>query len=551
MTQIYQQYSSPIFNDIKFNESNTQTTKVNLETQPDTFVSAKKDKKDTAKKVAIGAGIAAGIIAVAAIIKNKKFPKSVKLQDIKFDKGIANTVDGNKFTGVVKDTLKSGDKVTLEYVDGVIKHSKVSGSRNFEKTFETNEAGHKIVKTIKNGAEKVIDITQKQADVLADQTKLDKLLKDATLSSKELSKQASEINFKSKNQQKQIENIVENKKAAEQKAKIEAEKVAQEKAKIEAEKLAQEKAKAEAEKAAQESAEVFIENVKNTQDLTSADAYLSEYKTPENKAQALENLKGHEPLFEDEYELLEKYQNCTYEDLDKLLGDGGGKDIDKIWFCATGNLNKKGSSVLVDEIPDMFKGIPEDTLTKSIDNLTLCGSDGTYKIGDKIFDVKQIGGGTYSRVYKISDGVNKPVALKMGLAANDTAYCNEILLSRQLKKNGIVDIPKFYMGNPIREDNVNYSDWNLSTRPAWQMLDFISENQKVPEGKKLFDYLKEIGGNHFDFNSGTMVGDYIVDLGGIRGNGLPGGVSFFVLQHANSFTNGISVEEYLNAIPRK
>lgn len=166
MTTINSTYSSSVFNEMNFNKQNTQTVRVNLEPQSDTFVSSKADKKSTIKKIAIGVGIGTVIGGIAVgIITHKKLPNSIKLKDIKFDKGIASTANGEKFTGIVKDKLKNGDKITLEYVDGVIQNSKRSGSRNFEKTFKTNDAGHKIVKTLENGAEKILDITQIKIDI--------------------------------------------------------------------------------------------------------------------------------------------------------------------------------------------------------------------------------------------------------------------------------------------------------------------------------------------------------------------------------------------------
>lgn len=127
-------------------------------TQPK--VETKTEERKDNKKLLIAGAAAVATLAIAgiAIYKGKN---TTKLQDIKFDKGIARKND-ELFTGVIKDKLKNGDKVTLEYVDGVIKKSSVKGSKTFEKTFETNSAGHKIVKTFQNGKEKVFDITQRQ-----------------------------------------------------------------------------------------------------------------------------------------------------------------------------------------------------------------------------------------------------------------------------------------------------------------------------------------------------------------------------------------------------
>lgn len=203
MASINPNYSSMVFD---VNNLNNQRNAIN--TSKHTKIEEKKDGK---KMLAIGAAAAATIaIAGIAIYKGKGLGKNVKLQDIKFEKGIAKKGD-KLFTGIVKDKLKNGDKVTLEYVDGVIKHSTRSGQRNFEKAFQTNEAGHKIVKTFENGKEKIFDITQRQIDVKKEQAKLEALLKDKTLSSKELAKKAGEIKYKSVNNQKEIDGLIDQK----------------------------------------------------------------------------------------------------------------------------------------------------------------------------------------------------------------------------------------------------------------------------------------------------------------------------------------------------
>ncbi|MBQ4122384.1 hypothetical protein IJD44_01475 [bacterium] len=58
------------------------------------------------------------------------------LKKIKFNNGTALNSDGSKFTGIIEDTLKNGDKISLEYTDGILKKSTRSGSKNFEKVFK-------------------------------------------------------------------------------------------------------------------------------------------------------------------------------------------------------------------------------------------------------------------------------------------------------------------------------------------------------------------------------------------------------------------------------
>lgn len=63
--------------------------------------------------------------------------QNIKLADIKFDKGIAS-INGEKFTGTVSDTLTGGDKITMTYKDGKIMQSVREGSKNVTKKFEYN-----------------------------------------------------------------------------------------------------------------------------------------------------------------------------------------------------------------------------------------------------------------------------------------------------------------------------------------------------------------------------------------------------------------------------
>ena len=328
-------------------------------------------------------------------------------------------------------------------------------------------------------------------------------------------------------------------------------------------------------KNAQESAEVFSMNDKEKIDLIPEEMQevLSIPKNTQNIEKIVKNLDEIGDFNQNEYynskaiileqikknarkcfdekdiDLIKTYKNCTYDDLDKVLQDANKDDLGKLWLCAKGNLEKKGSSVLIDEIPDIFQNIPENTLVKSIDNFVSSGIvNGHCKIGDKIFKIEYINSGTYSSVVKISDGVNKPVVLKYAISANDNAYCNEILLARHLKNAGVVDVPRFYMANPITEKWQNIENGCNRTRCAWQILDYVTQEQKIPDGKKLFDYLKEVGGKHFDQNSGMYVGDFIVDLGGIRGNRLPRPYSSFVCDVAPNISNGITLEELCNVL---
>ncbi len=114
--------------------------------------SAPKEEKGGKKKLALALGALAIAGAAAVAIYKTSKGQGVKLADITFEKGIASLKEGGeKFTGVIKDTLKNGDKVVLSYKDGVIQESTREGSKNLQKTFSTAKNGSRIIKIIENG----------------------------------------------------------------------------------------------------------------------------------------------------------------------------------------------------------------------------------------------------------------------------------------------------------------------------------------------------------------------------------------------------------------
>jgi hypothetical protein len=212
------------------NQSKNQVNsiqQVDSTSKPDTFESIakieeakkeqeKSDKKAKIKKIlAIGAAIAAVGLTAYAIYKGR----GVKLSSINFDKGTALTKSGKKFTGVIKDKLKNGDKVVMKYVDGVLQKSTVSGKENFEKVYKVVNGGLIVTKTA-NGITTELDIGKMKNEAIAAQAKLKEILKDNKLSSDELKKETDAIKFKSNNQKKEIESLINHKKQIENEAKI-------------------------------------------------------------------------------------------------------------------------------------------------------------------------------------------------------------------------------------------------------------------------------------------------------------------------------------------
>ena len=100
------------------------------------------------------------------ITVSKIADETFKLSDVKFEKGVAKTASDTLFNGKIKDTLKSGDIIELEYKEGKLvgaKKTDKNGVNIIEKTYEyLKEQKEKYDVDIKNvtveskGANKLI-----------------------------------------------------------------------------------------------------------------------------------------------------------------------------------------------------------------------------------------------------------------------------------------------------------------------------------------------------------------------------------------------------------
>jgi len=195
-------------------------------------------------------------------------------------------------------------------------------------------------------------------------------------------------------------------------------------------------------------------------------------------------------------------------------------------FMASTNeqLAKTGSALIVDEVPEMFKGIEKSELQKAIDNLggvLDSGKINKFEIAGKKFTAEFKGSGVIGKVYKISDEQGRSVAVKYFkdplLTGLQGAYA-EIPIAREASKEGVVDVAKFYMANPCGRYNTTDGfcpDVNVG---GWQMVEFLEDSTPLKnggKGVKFFEWLKSHGLTFGDYNSGTMKGNYVVDVGGV------------------------------------
>lgn len=257
------------------------------------------DGENKMNKVLLGLGIlGAAAIGITCAIKGKQVKKQPKTDDVQklvkefgdinFNKGTAKLKDGTLFTGTVEKVSKNGDKLSMEYVDGILKKStnKVNGTETIK------EYTNGIVAK-KNGQD--INIKKVQDEVKSQQEKLKKLLADDKLTSQDFKTQADEIKFKSKNQEAEIKNAFDKKVEAENTAKIEAERLAKE---------AEEKAKKEQQEIAQK-----IE--KEAQEKNTRIATIKKQIDEEREKFFKEN-KDKLPPLKERYKVVKKYCRTSY-----------------------------------------------------------------------------------------------------------------------------------------------------------------------------------------------------------------------------------------------
>lgn len=82
--------------------------------------------------------------AIAGILRESATP-SININDLKFKKKAAYTLDDKKFSGVATNTLENGDTIEHTYVSGRLKHVSRKGKNSFEKEYVYDRGGLKEV----------------------------------------------------------------------------------------------------------------------------------------------------------------------------------------------------------------------------------------------------------------------------------------------------------------------------------------------------------------------------------------------------------------------
>ena len=183
--------------------TNKQKTEENIQASPE-------QKKNGKKLLALSVATIATVVVATLAIKKKS---TKTLSDIDFNKGIATLKkNGKNFSGKIKTKLPNGDKVTMNYADGILQSSIRIGSENTSKTFSTNEKGEKIVEIIKNRKSETKNISVISELVKKEQNELKELLSNnKKLSFEEFKNKTEQFKYVNKNQKNEIANILKQK----------------------------------------------------------------------------------------------------------------------------------------------------------------------------------------------------------------------------------------------------------------------------------------------------------------------------------------------------
>ncbi len=399
-------------------------------------VPMKEDGTNKLKLALVGIGaVAAAGVGLFALSRGK----AVKLEGIDFNKGFAKLKDQTEgFTGKIKDVLPNGDKITLEYKDGIIQKSIRRGSKAFEKVFETVDSGY-IIKTTAGGKTVKTNITSLQEAVINAQNELKKIISNQDeLSLSEFKSQTSKIQYKTKAQQNEVESIINTKTEAARKqfeyervnkkleditfdkgiaiynglpwgGKIHCTLKNDDKVVIETNVLGRiKRSERTGSNAFVKEYDPLYNTVRITKDGKTEALNLDSLKTEalkENKTKVIDitqNPKYSEPMLLSGYtyydalqgqlerqiidssaypetlKLLESLKDITPNSIAESFGKFEGKyDLpDKFMIAVNNQIRKTGSGLIVDEVPKMFEGIKTSELAGAIDKIPFFMEEG-------------------------------------------------------------------------------------------------------------------------------------------------------------------------------
>ena len=231
-------------------------------------------------------------------------------------------------------------------------------------------------------------------------------------------------------------------------------------------------------------------------------------------------LESSKDLTLDSGSLIEKeYNNDVFYDLPQ-----------KFATACYNTLEKNANAYIIDNIPEMFKGINREKLTEKFDLLSVLtkkydipkGIKINFEIDGNKFYALALDSGEEAATFRIISQNGDSVIFKNYLTNSDKSpsritfapqglYGNLSIL-REANMAGVSDVAKLYMANPIFSA-VESLDSKLSKfKGGWMIVEDASK-RKQTEGLKFKDWFKQHGLNAFDDKESSWINGICVDTG--------------------------------------
>ncbi len=195
---------------------------------------------------------------------------------------------------------------------------------------------------------------------------------------------------------------------------------------------------------------------------------------------------------------------------------------------------------IIEKIPELFKGISIKKIFESLDTLSYeirknylkyIKDENSISIENKNINIKYIGKGGNSIVFKLNDGKND-IAMKTYIEpdnVNNFSIWGELALYHDVKNKQINNIPSLYLANPVSEkvedarlcisntpiDIDSFKDYD-GYKGGWTIVEYINDKSLPRKGGiSLQSWLNEKHLYHMDITCDNVKNGFIVDLGGI------------------------------------
>ena len=260
--------------------------------------------------------------------------------------------------------------------------------------------------------------------------------------------------------------------------------------------------------------------------------------------------------------ILKELENVTFDDksvnlMKKVYDKDNIYDLGLRYAIVANNTAKqKGFGGIISEVPSMFKGLEIKELFRKLDDLVSLldrKKINKFNINGKEYLAEFIGGGCISDVYKITyPKTGERICLKFArqpyLTGRGQGIFDEVAITLEANKAGVVNIPKLYMANPIGRYKT-LPDSFKTNHGAWQITEYIEKGKKrQTNGLDLLSWLETKGLEHGDCHDGNLIGDVIIDLGGIIDKDKTIGKLANLDYLLSGYQNGLTTSDIVNKI---